>query len=239
VIKRLLKRGLRILGWQVSRYGPVSSPEAQLASLLRWKGIDVVLDVGANAGQFARSLRDIGYAGWIVSFEPLSQAHRALRLARGNDRRWIVAPRMALGNRSGQVTLNVARNSVSSSVLEMLPAHLKGAPDSGYVGQEEVRLATLDSVWQELMPCESRSVFLKLDVQGYEREVLDGAADSLASIRGLQVELSLLPLYAGQTLYLELIERLGRLGFGLCALANGFVDASTGRTLQIDGVFFR
>jgi FkbM family methyltransferase len=239
MMKRLLQRGLRSLGWRLTRYRASTCPELQLSTLLKWKDIDVVLDVGANIGQFAQGLREHGYRGRIVSFEPLSRAHHVLVDRRKEDPLWSVAPRMALGGSRGEVMLNISGNSVSSSLLDMLPAHLAGAPESRFTGAELVRLETLDAVWDKVVPAEHRGIFLKIDVQGYENEVLKGAEQVLRNVTGVQLELSLVPLYDGQALYRDLIDRLGNRGFELCGVGTAFVDPATGRTLQVDGIFFR
>jgi hypothetical protein len=80
---------------------------------------------------------------------------------------------------------------------------------------------------------------LKIDTQGYEMAVLRGAEKMLPRLAGVQLELSLAPLYEGQTLYLELIDWLRARGFDLWSVIPGFVDPSSGRMLQFDGVFFR
>jgi FkbM family methyltransferase len=238
-IKRFLKRCFRALGWRLTRYRASTCAELQLSTLLKWKDVDLVLDVGANIGQFGQCLREHGYHGRIVSFEPLSRAYEVLLDRRRDDPLWTVAPRMALGATRGEVRLHISGNSESSSILDMLPAHLVGAPDSRYTGSEVVSLETLDSVWDKVVPAEHRAVFLKIDVQGYESEVLRGADHALRNVVGVQVELSLVPLYDGQALYQDLMDRLGALGFELCGVATGFVDPATGRTLQLDGIFLR
>jgi FkbM family methyltransferase len=239
MIKRLLKRGLRTVGWRVARYRASTCPELQLTTLLKWKNVDLVLDVGANTGQFGRELREHGYSGRIVSFEPLSGAYEVLVDRIRDDPLWSAAPRMALGATRGEVRIHVSGNSVSSSILDMLPAHLMGAPESQFTGGEVVCLETLDAVWEKLVPANQRAVFLKIDVQGYEGEVLKGAEHALRNVLGVQLELSLVPLYEGQALYRDLIDHLGTLGFELCGVTTEFVDPITGRTLQVNGIFFR
>jgi len=239
MIKGSLKRGLRALGWRLSRYSASSSPELQLTTLLKWKDVDLVLDVGANTGQFGRELREHGYRGRIVSFEPLSRAYEVLVDRIRHDPLWTVAPRMALGATRGEARLHISENSVSSSILNMLPAHLRGAPESQFTGEEDVCLETLDAVWGKVVPANQRTVFLKIDVQGYEGEVLKGAEHTLRNVAGVQLELSLVPLYEGQALYRDLIDHLGALGFELCGVTTEFVDPVTGRTLQVNGIFFR
>jgi FkbM family methyltransferase len=201
-------------------------------------GIDLVLDVGANAGQFAREIRAFGFAGRIVSFEPLSDAHRLLLEAAADDDQWQVHPRCALGDRDGEITINVSANSVSSSLLPMTGAHVGAAGASAYVGRETVPLFRLDAAAHAYLAA-ARHPFLKIDTQGFEWQVLDGAAESLPRFRGVLCELSLVELYEGQHLWRDVIERLERGGFTLWNVQPGFADPRDGRTLQIDAVFFR
>lgn len=205
---------------------------------LRHHHVDLVFDIGANEGQFARELRAGGYSGGIVSFEPLSSAHARLLQASANDKAWHVQPRCAVGDHLGEIELNISGNSVSSSILPMLSAHRDAAPQSSYQGREATPLITLDSVTSSYLPG-AQAPFLKVDTQGYEWQVLDGARDILPRVCGIQIELSLVPLYEGQRLWRDCIERLEANGFQLWTLSPEFVDPVTGRTLQWDGLFFR
>jgi FkbM family methyltransferase len=198
----------------------------------------VVFDVGANMGQFAEKLLDAGFPGRIVSFEPSTAAHSALTKRAQRDSRWIIAPRMALGDHSGTISLNLAGNSVSSSVLPMLPSHGDAAPESRYVGSEVVDLRTLDAVNAEFATDHER-VFLKLDVQGFEPKVLQGAEQFLRRVLGIQIELSLVPLYDGEHLFHPMLHGLEGRGYDLWSLIPGFVDPETSRLLQVDAIFFR
>lgn len=235
---RKLRTRLRKAGIDVNRYTIHTSTGIQLDRLLRHCGIDLVLDVGANTGQYAAELRAHGYAGRIVSFEPLAAAHERLSLAARKTAGWEVAPRMAIGDSEGTVTIHLAGNSVSSSILDMLPAHERAAPGSAYIASETVPLRRLDSVAGEFLTG-SRRVLLKIDTQGYEDRVLAGAAGVLDRVTAIQTELSLVPLYAGQLLFDEMRRRIELLGFELFAVFPGYVDERTGQTLQLDGFFLR
>jgi FkbM family methyltransferase len=205
---------------------------------LRKFDIDLILDVGANQGQFASEIRQCGYAGRIVSFEPLSQAHGELLQSCAKDRLWDAYPRCALGDHDGEVEINIAGNSQSSSILLMLEAHRSAAPESAYEGKEIAPIKTLDAVAGHYLK-DAKAPFLKIDTQGFEWMVLDGARDTLPQIKGILVELSLVPLYGGQHLWREVIDRLEAEGFTLWALTPGFSDQISGRSLQVDGIFYR
>lgn len=210
----------------------------QIVSTLRKFEIDVVLDVGANTGQFTSEIRQGGYAGRIVSFEPLSHAHAVLQKASEGDQLWDVYPRCALGDHDGEVEINIAGNSQSSSILPMLESHRSAAPESAYQGKEIVPIKTLDAIVGQYLK-DAHAVFLKIDTQGFEWQVLDGARDTLPQVKGILVELSLVPLYEGQHLWKEMIDRLEAAGFTLWAFKPVFSDQVSGRTLQVDGLFFR
>ena len=233
-----IKTAARKLGVDISRYNPAQSPAARILTLLTNHNIDLVLDVGANDGGYARFLRAAGYQGRIISFEPLSDAHSKLLLAGRGDRDWRVAPRMALGSVEGEHEINVAGNSTSSSFLRLLDAHLEAAPNSGFVRKERVRVARLDRLDDPVIKGAGR-IFLKIDTQGYEKPVLEGAEGIMRRVIGVQLEMSLTPLYEGQVSFRELLDLVIEKGFEMWGVFPGFINQGSGRLLQVDGVFFR
>ena len=238
MLDRLIKKLSYRIGWGIRRLTVSSDASCQLVQILNSLEIDLVFDIGANQGQFAQDLRAAGYKGEIVSFEPLKDAHAMLTRAARFDSRWRVHDRVAIGDFDGEVSLNVSGNSVSSSVLPMLAKHSDAAAGSEYVGVESVRIVRLDEAAPSYL-ASGRRYFLKIDTQGFEWQVLDGAIETLRSARGVICEMSLLPLYEGQRLWRDMIDRLAGLGFGLWAIQRGFTDPGSGRSLQVDGIFGR
>ena len=237
-MRAFLHKLLQGFGYDIHRFHAAALPEAQLACALRSRGFNLVLDVGANAGQFGLKLRDHGYGGRIVSFEPLEEPRQQLIEAADADALWEVAERAAIGDRDGEIDIHVSANSYSSSALDVLDSHLHAAPDSRYVGSERVPLRCLDAVALPYLHPDSVA-FLKIDTQGFEDRVLDGAARILPRIGGIQLELSVVPLYSGQKLLPEMLERLRSLGFALWGIWPALVEPDTGRVLQVDATFFR
>lgn len=235
----MVRGTLRPIGFELTRWRPQTSTEAALGKMLAQQRIDTVLDVGANEGQYGRLLRELGFAGRIVSFEPSAGAYERLLEASGGDASWVIAPRGALGSREGQTTLNMASNGgQSSSVLQMLEAHRRAAPEVVPSGSEVVPISRLDQVAANLLRGRERT-FLKIDVQGYELEVLQGATELLTRIVGTQLELSFVPLYEGQALFWDLVDLMRKEGFDIWGILPGLVDNGSGRLLQTDVIFFR
>jgi FkbM family methyltransferase len=236
MFKQFAKRLAKWTGYEILGHGRAHATDRSLMGMIRQEQINLVLDVGANTGQFASELRAAGYDGRIISFEPLSTAHAQLRSHAQRDPKWTIADRTAVGAEQGSVEIHIAGNSASSSILAMLPSHIEAAPQSIYVGVEIVPIHRLDDICN-LSPTDR--VLLKIDVQGYEKRVLDGAKRVLTSCRAVISEMSLIPLYDGQVLAQDLWALLEAQDFEPWSLEPGFRSPETARMLQVDGFFVR
>jgi FkbM family methyltransferase len=223
---------------EMRKYDVVYSEQARLFHLLRHHRIGLVLDVGANDGEYGRKLRRGGYRSDILSFEPLPAAHAKLLTVAARHPGWHVAPRTAVGSTTGTIDIHVAENSVSSSILPMSDVHTRAEPTSRVLEVERVPIVRLDDFDHPLLSRDD-PILLKIDTQGYELEVLKGAERLLRRVQGIQIELSLMPLYDGQALHRTVVDWLAERGFSLWGVMPGFVDAMSGRLLQYDGLFFR
>lgn len=238
-LKHEIRHLFHRIGIDIVRY-PLHDPLVRTVKLLDHHRVDCVVDVGANDGGFARGIRGLGYNGRIISFEPLRKPFESLQRKSSPDPKW-EAVNCAVGDSKCDVTINVSGNSgLSSSVLPILESHTKVAPDSRYVGTETVNQERLDTLLPELGVGRDSRTFLKVDVQGYERAVIDGGSNLLAdgTIVGLQLELSLVPLYEGAMTYREGLDRADALGMTLMGLDPVFADSTSGQLLQADAVFF-
>ncbi len=231
-IRRLLHR----LGYDIIEFP--DKHDIKRIKLYKQYGIDLVFDVGANEGQFAAFLRDIGYKGGIISFEPLKDAFLKLQARSDADPNW-EAYNYALGDFDGQSRINVSGNSQSSSLLDMNPEHLKAAPYSAYFSEEEILVRKLDSVYDDLVGNSEKRIMLKIDTQGYEKKVMDGSMNSISKITGIQLEMSLVELYKDEVLFESMKHFIEGLGFSLCLLEPGFQNPQTGKLLQVDSIFYR
>lgn len=237
MVKRHVKSAFQRAGLEIHRTSRQVGAVEALSRIAENSNCSMVLDVGANEGEFVQELRSHGYYGDVISFEPREAAFRRLEQRTLLDPRW-VAKRVALGATRGNVQMNISDNGVSSSVLPMQSLHLEAEPDAAYVATEEVAQDRLDELVLPLLG-EGTSLLLKLDVQGYEAAVLAGAPKILERTVALQLELSPAPVYDGQTDWRELTLELQRLGFEFWALESVLADKRTGRTLQIDAVMRR
>jgi len=209
-----------------------------MLQILNNKRINLIFDVGANSGQYARYIFDSGYKGRIISFEPLSSPHGRLLKNSKSNRNWIVSERCAIGEKDGKIKIHIAKNSGSSSALQMLKEHERADPESVYVGIENVKICKLDTIAQKYLNYNER-ILLKIDVQGYEDRVLKGATKILPKIIGIQVECSLVPLYKGEILFEPMFRKITNYGFELYDFIPGFRDKKTGRLLQVDLLFMK
>jgi FkbM family methyltransferase len=206
--------------------------------MMRHCNIQTVVDVGANGGYYGAELRESGYSGRIISFEPTYQAFRKLAARAGSDPLWTVS-KTAIGESESEVTINVAGNeAASSSLLPMLELHKQCAPKAYFVSSEKVPLNTLNHALKGILRAQDK-VLLKIDTQGYEHMVLRGASEILSQVELIECELSFVPLYKGQLLFLEMLDLLKHLGFSPVQMYPGFTDPRTGFTLQVDGIFAR
>ena len=205
--------------------------------LLKHHKIQTLLDVGANTGQFAYYTRHAGYKNQIYSFEPLSEAFKILTNFAKQDKKWDIV-NTAIGNEDGEIEINISENLQSSSILDMMPKHVKSTPESAYKGVEKVDIQRIDTIIDSYS-ANLEKTFLKIDTQGFEKNVLLGARESIKKLGGLQLELSLVELYKGEILFREMLNYILDKGFTLHSLEPGFYDKKSGQLLQVDAIFYR
>ena len=225
---------LRRQGYRLSRY-----EDPPMRRLIHDLEVTHVLDVGANVGQFAERVRmEGGFGGRIDSFEPVGASFRSLTEARVGDAHWH-GHRLALSDQSGSVEINVYNVSVLNSLSDITAAGrsvFNRFHDLRQIGVETVATRPLDEVdLPDLGPA-----FLKIDTQGHDWAVMDGASVILRRVALLSMELSFDQLYESATPAWQSLERLHDLGFGLAALE--YVVRASGNAHQIgeaDGLFVR
>ena len=235
-IKNLKNIFLNSLGLELKYYNLNNSFNFRLKHFLDLKDIDCVLDVGANSGQFSKNLRRIGYKRQIISFEPILSAFNELKKNSKKDKKWDVF-NFALGDDEKESEINISQNSLSSSILNIKKEHLISEPKSKYIRREKILIKKLDGL-NEIFK-NYNNIYLKIDTQGYEENILNGAKSLIKSIKGLQLEMSVYPLYEGQLLFNKFFEKLEKLDFEIWDIERTFSNPNTGKILQIDAILFK
>ncbi|MGI6415804.1 MAG: FkbM family methyltransferase [Thermoguttaceae bacterium] len=221
-IKHWLAQRMRTLGytiipnWQLANF----SQAEYLVQLFGLLEVDCVLDVGANSGQYHDFLRHhVGYAGTVVSFEPVPTLGQHLQERAQGRRNWLIEP-YALGTQRGRALLNVMVSDRFSSFLAPSHTGTDMFLNSNRVEQQvEVEVHTLDEVFPQLQEhIGFQRPYLKLDTQGFDLAVLEGAASSLPEIVALQTEASVTPIYEGAPDFATVIRHLENQGFLLSGI---------------------
>ena len=236
---RATRKALRFIGLDLHRY-PNKDGLGRVLKLMLENKILTILDVGANDGGYAENVIDRGFKGCLISFEPISSVYQVLARKCTRHPNWHVY-NCALGSCIGESILNIAANGgASSSFLKMNSCHADADPKSAYVGEEVVALSTLDHVIYQHFDGNPPQVFLKIDVQGYEIEVLKGAITLISHgfVRGIQIELSLITLYEESANWHDLVRFIQSFGFEFVFFEPGFSDENM-YLLQVDAYFFR
>lgn len=190
------------------------------------KGVRHVIDIGAHKGEFAKSLRRVGYRHGITSIEPMSESFEVLRRRSAGDAGWKVA-RAAIGSEDGEATLHVAAESMFSSLRK--PSSVGSTQyfqETKSVRDEKVPLRRLDTYWGEVVPAGTDLVMLKTDTQGNDLEVMRGCRGYLDQIALLQMEVASCRIYEGVPKMWEVLRELDKMGFELVTLSPVAFDKS-------------
>ena len=223
---------MRGLGYEIRRID--ARFQRRPIDFIRSRNIDVVIDIGANVGQYAARLREDGYAGWIVSAEPVRAPYDVLAARAGTDPRWKLL-NVAFGDSEGVAEINVSEASVLSSIRSQSAKAAAFNPEAKVVRKEPIRIVRLDDVFPEFP---KGRAFLKIDTQGYEQQVLMGASGCLSEFLGVQMELPIIHLYEGTWQFHEAVAYMVERGFEICTISPvNFDQADATSLLEVDCIF--
>jgi FkbM family methyltransferase len=225
-IRRLTRRVVRNTGFQ-RRIAP------DFVDVMHANNIDVVIDVGANDGDYGREIRDRGYRGRIVSFEPNPVAFERLEQKITGDQNWS-AYQCGVGDKDGELEFSIAVNDAMSSFKGLTEfGKSTGAKQAATACVKVIRLDTFLSEHPDLLGC----VYLKIDTQGFEVEVLRGAGEMLEQITAVQAEIALVHTYTDEEDWLSIITWMRDRGLEVAtAICNSRVEA---QVREFDFVFVR
>ncbi|WGR69681.1 MULTISPECIES: FkbM family methyltransferase [unclassified Bradyrhizobium] len=230
MVKDRLKSIIKSAGYEIRRHHP------NLVEFLHSRSVNLVLDVGANEGQFVQEIRSKGYTGKVVSFEPVADVFERLEKNCATDKNWHCR-NVALGETIGTIEINVSKNTAMSSIANQTEIGRKSIYATDVIRVEEVRIATLDSIYSEFA---DERVFLKVDTQGFEQHVLRGGGNSLRRLLGVQLELPLVHLYEGTWKFDEALLFMREAGFTLSQMRPvTYYSQDPVSLLEVDCIFKR
>lgn len=228
-MRRLIRKLIRNAGFN-RRIAP------NFVEIIRANRIDIVLDVGANDGGFGRDLRDSGYTGRIHSFEPNPVAFKRLKDSIREDANWS-AEQCGVGNVPGLLRLNVSATDVFSS-FKALNSFGQNSSNTCVVDTVEAKIVRLDDYLKE-HPFKQRRPYLKIDTQGFEREVLEGLGDMFEKMVAIQVETSIMNSYVGEPDWIESLTFMRDRGFEVATMICNSAIPDRARVREFDIVYVR
>lgn len=232
-----LRNRLRNQGLEVSKARDAATQGGHLMKVLARNHIDLVLDVGAHHGGFGRLLRQNGYSGPIVSFEPSTANVQVLKNECGADAKWVYRQE-ALGSVDGEADLQVMTQSTFSSFHRPTGWATQRFGSRVEVAEtERVPVRRLDDLWESIAGS-ARSVFLKIDTQGHDLDVLAGATEHLSLVPVVQTEVSVNAVYEGTPSLIDSLQALDRYGYDLSNMFPVTIEPDM-RSVELDCVAIR
>lgn len=214
---RMIRKLIRALGYEVIKSKRSPTFESHLQTLFNRNHFDLVIDVGANKGQFGLMLRQLGYRGEIMSFEPVSSTFNGLKDTAKLDPKWHVF-NLALGESKEQKKINVFASSDFSSLLKPSTFGVKTFEQLGALTEELINIDSLDNFMLAYAAANYRRIMLKMDTQGFDLAVFRGAKNSLSAVHSVVSEISLAPIYDGMPDYHAALAEYESAGFCITGL---------------------
>lgn len=217
---------------------PHKNPEGKVVLTLIEHNIDTIIDIGANIGQTHDTLRHWGFKGEIISVEPLPSLQNTLQEKATKDPLWTVLSPLALGEANKDIEINVSEASDMSSILETSDELLEALPKTTVIDQAIIPMKTLDTLYDELN-LDNKNIFIKMDTQGYEMNILQHGQNALKKAIGLRLEMSLFEIYKGEALMSDIMMFLKEKGFSPYMIWEVYFSRKLNRQLQAEGVFYK
>jgi FkbM family methyltransferase len=212
-------------------------PNEKLAAArqLVLQNCDFIIDIGANNGQWITDVKNRGYKGQALCIEPLKKNYVKLKSSNLHDTSTL---HCAVGNSNGYIYINNASNDgLSSSILELDNYHKDAAPSVEFISKEKVKIRKLSRILEANI---NQKIFVKIDTQGYEFEVLKSInKNNFSKIYAFEIETNLVSTYKNVTLIEDVISFLRSKGYKPLRIENGFGMPNFGQQLQVDILFVK
>ncbi len=235
-LKKAIHHFTRKLGFDFYALKDRVEKENQKLIWLRDKNIKSVIDIGANVGQFATKIRGVNQTAKIYCFEPIASCFYTLVNSFKNDVNFTPF-NFACGDTTEKLEINVNNYSPSSSLLEIEKLHVDNFKHTTVHTKETIQVDLLDN----LIDIEklNHPVLIKIDTQGFEKKVINGAKKTIAKADIILIELSYQKLYKNQSLFHEIYSMLYNMGFQYCGNMEELLSPIDGLPLQSDGIFIK
>jgi FkbM family methyltransferase len=233
-----MKKIFRKLISKFSKYSLIYENAFDLQKILNFHEIDIIFDVGASWGGYAKSLRRFGFKDKIISFEPVNASYEKLLKNSFKDSSWHVHKKIIITNKNiKKQMINVSKDFDNSSLLNLTKLHSENHVEAKYSHQEEVECDSLDNLVSNYLKDE-KNLMLKVDVQGTEMDVLKSAINNIKKFKLVQIELSLHKMYEKQVLWKEIIAFMNDCNFDIWTIYPGYKKKSIGQLYQFDVIFY-
>ena len=233
-----MKKIFRKLISKFSKYSLIYENAFDLQKILNFHDIDIIFDVGASWGGYAKSLRRFGFKNKIISFEPVNASYEKLLKNSFKDSYWYVHKKIIVTNKNiKKQMINVSKDFDNSSLLNLTKLHSENHVEAKYSHQEEVECDSLDNLVSHYLKDE-KNLMIKVDVQGTEMDVLKSALNNIKKFKLVQIELSLHKMYEQQVLWKEIITFMNDCNFDIWTIYPGYKKKSIGQLYQFDVIFY-
>jgi FkbM family methyltransferase len=233
-----MKKLVRKLINKFSKYSIIYENAFDLQKIINFHNIEIIFDVGASWGGYAKSLRRFGFKKKIISFEPVNASHEKLLINSLNDSFWHVHKKIIVTNKDNKKqSINVSKDFENSSLLNLTKLHSENHVDAKYSHQEEIECDSLDNLVDQYLENE-KNLMIKVDVQGTEMNVLKSVVNNIKRFKLVQIELSLHEMYEKQVLWKEIIAFMNDYNFDIWTIYPGYKKKSIGQLYQFDVIFY-
>ena len=233
-IKKSIRKLLNVFGYEIVKLSDHIS-YAKKDSWLQKLHINTIIDIGANEGQFVNNISRILPGRKIYSFEPIKHCYN--QLLKKTSQHNVTAYNYAVGDVNTDAEINISGNYVSSSLLKMEDLHIAMYPKSEYVKKEQIRVVRLDDILKD--EGLKDNILIKIDVQGFEEQVLKGGRNTIDKAHAVIIEIALKPLYENQWRFDDVYQYFIGKGFIFLGFTDQVCMKVTGIPLYADGIFLK
>ena len=225
-MKEIVRKIINLLGYEIKK---------KKRNFFLKNKIDLIIDVGAHRGEFAIDVLGENFEGKIISFEPQSKIYDVLLKNSSKFENWHVHERCGIGKKNKNLKLNIMNETTCSSFFVPTKNLLSIDPNSRIIKKEKTKIFSLNNLFSKNYKIK-KNTFLKIDTQGYDKYVLDGASKILKKLLYVQMELAIEPLYKNEINYESMIKYMKKRGFIIWKL-GGVIENLKGKSMSFDIIF--